>query len=152
VVDANSEGGSGSDTDAARAEKAKALAAAADAASGSEDSSAPRAAVAREDVQEAVREVVPRMGECYEDMLAEFPDADAEGKIIVSFDLKIIEGIAEMDVVKIGEGSTLYETRMHECVKESLRDVTFPADGAEDAKVSVNYPFVFSKRKEVTGQ
>ena len=102
--------------------------------------------VARADIMEAITRVKPLVKDCYERMLDDFPDA--EGKIVVQLKVKAIEGIGEVEAIKVGddEKTDLFDTKMHECMGAALSLVTFPLEGEEDAEVVVNYPFNFAKK------
>lgn len=102
--------------------------------------------VSKADIMEAITRVKPLVKDCYDRMLDDFPDA--EGKIVVQLKVKAIEGIGEVEAVKVGddEKTDLFDTKMHECMSDALGFVTFPIEGEEDAEVIVNYPFSFQKK------
>ena len=102
--------------------------------------------VSKADIMEAITRVKPLVKDCYDRMLDDFPDA--EGKIVVQLKVKAIEGIGEVEAVKVGEDekTDLFDTKMHESMSDVLGLVTFPIEGEEDAEVIVNYPFSFQKK------
>lgn len=100
----------------------------------------PPAAITREEVLEGIEAFRPVVGRCYEDVLREFPEA--AGRVIVEFDVVARGGEGRVELAELGEGTTLFDNHLHDCMLESLGDVTFSVTSG-DGTVRVRYPFNF---------
>ena len=95
------------------------------------------------DIRESIDRVKPLVKGCYETLLDEFPEA--EGRVVVRMKVRNIEGIGEVELVQIGEGTELFDEKMHGCLGQAMELVTFPIDGLEGDEVVVTYPYQFQK-------
>jgi hypothetical protein len=95
-------------------------------------------------IQEAIVDgLVPVVRECYESELEDDPELG--GKVVLQFEILASEEHGGMvDLVSIdGEQSTLQNQAVHDCMRESMYAVEFPAPD-QGGKVAVTYPFVFA--------
>ncbi len=100
----------------------------------------------RDDIMAGVKEITPFVKACYEEVLVDFPDA--AGTVVMEFDIIAENGAGRVEMSKLNqEKTTLYDTRLHNCMLESIGDVNFdiPSGGG---KVSVKYPFKFTNEPE----
>lgn len=116
----------------------------------------------REYIQDAIREVLPLVGECYELMLdAQTTGAaggiggdgelDAEGRVVLGF---VIGGEEEVGGVVIDpeidtEQSANFGSEFSTCITETLMTLELPAPES-GGQVRVTYPFNFRPEPEVT--
>ncbi len=89
-----------------------------------------------------VRDLVPIATECYESALED--DADLGGTVVLTFTIVGAEDVGGIvESAEIDErASTLVHAALHECMRESMMTVDFPAPEA-DGQVSVISPFEF---------
>jgi hypothetical protein len=96
----------------------------------------------KEYIREVVREqVVELVRECYENALEHEPEM--AGRISLEFTIVGDESVGGViEEVVVGEGTTLLDPELGECVSESMASATFsPPEGG--GSVQVTYPFIF---------
>lgn len=107
----------------------------------SAEASAPNA-IRPEDIQRVLNEQFkPVAKRCYEQAIEQFPDAEVDGRVVVSFDIIAENGEGRVELAELGEASTLFDDGLHDCMLSSLGEVVFPAG---DGKLRVNFPFNFA--------
>ena len=103
----------------------------------------PAPSPSRETIQQGIATMKPAVKTCYEELLKEFPEAD--GRVLLQFAIVGDGDEGRIDLEEIsGEKSTLLDQRMHDCVLDGLREVSFPAPTT--GQVRVSYPFDFSRQ------
>jgi hypothetical protein len=97
----------------------------------------------KEYIQEVVREqVIDLLKECYNNALER--EAAMSGKIVLEFTIVGDESVGGVvEEVLVGEGTTLLDPELGECVSESMASATFPPPEG-GGTVQVTYPFVFA--------
>jgi hypothetical protein len=96
----------------------------------------------KEYIREVVREdLVPLAQECYNDALHRVPDLG--GTMTLEFAIMGDETVGGVvDHVELGEGTTIVDLEMSECIRESMLSVAFdPPEGG--GVVEVTYPIIF---------
>ncbi len=103
----------------------------------------PRGSLSKEYIQQAVREIIPLVKECYELALAEEPELS--GKLTVRFEVVADEEqgglIADSQIVP-DEARPAPSALLSECLQESMYALKLEAPEG-GGKVVVTYPFVF---------
>lgn len=100
----------------------------------------PKGTLSRESVKAGIKSVTPVFRACYESALEDFPEA--EGKVILDFDITAEAGRGRISMSEVdGKKTTLFDNKLHDCMQETLVEVTFEAP--KDGAVHVKYPFVF---------
>jgi|GEM_PF-4062782 len=95
-----------------------------------------------EDIQRVLEEQFkPVAKSCYEKVIAQFPDAEIDGRVVLAFDVISAGGEGRVELAELGEESTLFDDELHDCMLSQLGDVVFPS---ANGKLRVNYPFNFA--------
>lgn len=106
------------------------------------------ASLGKAEIKEVISKMKPRVKTCYEETLKTFPEAD--GDIKLSFTIVASDGKSHIDLEEVSPESTLFDTQLHQCLLDALREQEFPLPDVEDGIVRVNYPFHFNKDDEET--
>ncbi len=101
------------------------------------------AQLSREQVQEGIAAFRPFVRRCYEESLEDFPEAS--GRIDLEFTIEASEGRGRVSMSEIGEGTTLYEERLQDCLLYQISEVDFDAPGG-GGTIQVRYPFSFATK------
>lgn len=93
----------------------------------------------KEYIREAIQEVKPLIGECYEMLLESQPEAEGRlvAELVIAGD-ESVGGIVEES--RLLEDSTLQNPSLDECVRETLYTLELPAPKG-GGRVVVRYPF-----------
>jgi|GEM_PF-4097546 len=98
----------------------------------------------QEGISNAMREFMPKIRHCYQQLLEEFPDS--EGRITLSFRIMPNDDPENMDIAKIADVEIVESEMDYESVENCIMDTidTLWFDPPEDDAVYVRYPFLFS--------
>ncbi len=101
---------------------------------------AERYPTSKEGINDAIREELSEIRECYQSWLNMEPDL--EGEVKVKFVISDVEGVGEVTSTEIMDQTTTSHTLFEGCVLNVMSDLKFeaPEDGGV---VIVSYPFVF---------
>ena len=107
---------------------------------GDAEEEAERFPTSEEGINDAIREELSEIRECYQAWLNLEPDL--EGQIEVTFVISDVDGVGEVTSTELQDRTTTDHTLFEGCVLNVMSDLRFeaPADGGE---VVVNYPFIF---------
>ncbi len=98
--------------------------------------------LSKESIQNSVEALKPFVKDCYENTLKDFPDA--EGKVVIGFTIIAAEDGGRVELSELdAEETTLFDTRLHDCMLEEVGNIDFDTPGG-DGKVKVRYPFDFT--------
>lgn len=103
------------------------------------------ASLGREEIQEVIADMKPRVKACYDELIEAFPEAD--GVVKLSFTIVASQGTSHIDLEEVAPDSTLFDARLHQCLIDALREQAFPLPDVEDGSVRVNYPFRFTNEE-----
>jgi hypothetical protein len=90
-----------------------------------------------EDIDRVVRSASGLFKACYQKELDHTPGLG--GKVVVHFR---ISGEGQPSGIQVGDGTTLHNNSVEECIKARVGRLRFPAKGGA---ANVNYPFVFTQ-------
>jgi hypothetical protein len=103
----------------------------------------PEAVLDKEYIREAVNEgMIPALHDCYDAELEE--DPTLEGKVVIRFEIlgdEEVGGVVD-NVAVVEDQTTLQNEALHECMRESMYALDFPAPD-QGGTVTVTYPFMF---------
>ncbi|MFU8802492.1 MAG: AgmX/PglI C-terminal domain-containing protein [Bradymonadaceae bacterium] len=106
----------------------------------------PQSQLAREQVMEGIEAFRPLVRECYEASLTDFPDAS--GRVVLGFEISAADGEGRVHLSELlDENTTLFDESLHDCMLESIADITFPVPEG-GGTVRVTYPFNFLAAEE----
>lgn len=111
------------------------------------DAPAPTGTLPKEYIQDAVRDLKPLLGECYE--LALHEDGALQGRLLVEFWIvgdPELGGVVE-DSQILQDESTLRHPVLDECIRETMYGLELPAPEA-GGRMKVRYPFQFRREPE----
>jgi len=101
---------------------------------------ASRAALSKEEIQSAIRAVIPLVQECYTSGLKGNPKL--KGKAVLTFTIVGKDGQGSIDEGEV-KSSSLGDLKVETCLLHQLTKARFPVPSGE-GKVTVSYPFNFS--------
>ena len=105
----------------------------------------PAGTLSRESVKAGIKSVTPVFRACYQSALEDFPGAG--GKVILDFDITAEDGRGKVSMSEVDDKkTTLFDNKLHDCMQETLAEVTF--DSPDGGTVHVKYPFVFQPGSE----
>lgn len=95
--------------------------------------------LSREDIENAIEEVKPKVAACFEQALK--GDPSLAGRVIVEFEIEAKDGEGIVTRGEVPEAET-FSPIFEACVLRQVAGVRFPVPEA-DGKVTVRYPFLF---------